>query len=333
MENFLKKTNFGVGEVSNLIYHVRGRDMMLDTDLARIYGYTTSAFNQQVARNLDRFEGEDFMFRLTRIEVDNLISQNVISSIEDKGWGGTRKLPYAFTEQGIYMLMTVLKGELAVRQSRALVMAFKEMKDYILENRNNRDIGEMKKEIIVMDGRLTRMEKKVMNAVMRSEISPIALDFNKESWLKEMVIKDNEWVEAREAYREIYSIAKQNIIVIDNYVDARTLSLLTSVGDGVNVMVFSDNFGKNLRADDVTAFRKECSEVKIEFKKTCGRIHDRFVILDYETSDEAIYHCGASSKDAGKAVTVISKIEGELAVRSMEKIVKGLMKNPGLALK
>jgi hypothetical protein len=305
---------------------------MLDADLAMIYGYSTSAFNQQVTRNLDRFEGDDFMFRLTQIEVDNLISQNVISSVGNKSWGGTRKLPYAFTEQGVYMLMTVLRGKLAVRQSRALVMAFKEMKDYILENRNNRDIREMKKEIVVMDGRLTRMEEKVMNAVMRSEISPIALDFNKESWLKEMVIKDNEWVEAREAYREIYGLAKQSIIVIDNYIDTRTLSLFTGISDGMRVTVFSDNIGKNLHADDMAAFRKERPELKIELRKTCGKIHDRFVVLDYGTSDEIIYHCGASSKDAGKAVAVISRIEGELTVRSMERIVDWLMKNPELAL-
>jgi hypothetical protein len=96
---------------------------MLDFDLAEIYGYSTSSFNQQVSRNIEKFDS-DFMFELTKDEFQNLISQNVISS-----WGGRRKLPHAFTEQGIYMLMTVLKGEFAVRQSKALIRLFKSMND------------------------------------------------------------------------------------------------------------------------------------------------------------------------------------------------------------
>ena len=110
------------------IYTIRGQQVMLDFDLAEIYGYSTSAFNQQVSRNIDRFD-EDFMFQLTKDEYQILISQNVISS-----WGGRRKMPNAFTEQGIYMLMTVLKGELAIRQSKTLIRLFKSMKDYIIEN-------------------------------------------------------------------------------------------------------------------------------------------------------------------------------------------------------
>ena len=110
------------------IYVIRGQQVMLDFDLAEIYGYSTSAFNQQVNRNIEKFD-EDFMFRLTQQEFENLMSQNVISS-----WGGRRKLPNAFTEQGIYMLMTVLKGELATVQSKTLIRLFKSMKDYLIEN-------------------------------------------------------------------------------------------------------------------------------------------------------------------------------------------------------
>ena len=96
-----------------------------DYDLAEIYGYTTSAFNQQVSRNIEKFEGDEFMFQLTKDELENVLkSQNVISS-----WGGARKLPFAFTEQGVYMLMTVLRGELAVKQSRALIMTFKKKRE------------------------------------------------------------------------------------------------------------------------------------------------------------------------------------------------------------
>ena len=110
------------------IYVIRGQQVMLDFDLAEIYGYSTSAFNQQVSRNVEKFD-EDFMFQLTKGEFEFLMSQNVISS-----WGGRRKLPNAFNEQGIYMLMTVLKGDLAIKQSKKLIRLFKNMKDYIIEN-------------------------------------------------------------------------------------------------------------------------------------------------------------------------------------------------------
>ena len=103
---------------------------MLDFELAEIYGYETRYFNRQVQNNRERFRGDDFMFQLTEEEFENLKCNFFTSS-----WGGRRKLPYAFTEQGIYMLMTVLKGELAIEQSRTLIRFFKGMKDYIIENK------------------------------------------------------------------------------------------------------------------------------------------------------------------------------------------------------
>ena len=110
------------------IYVIRGQQVMLDYDLAEIYGYSTTRFNEQVTRNNDRFDS-DFMFELTKEEFRNLISQNATSS-----WGGRRKMPRAFTEQGIYMLMTVLRSELATIQSKKLIRLFKSMKDFIIDN-------------------------------------------------------------------------------------------------------------------------------------------------------------------------------------------------------
>ena len=102
---------------------------MLDADLAEIYGYETKAFNQQVKRNIERFP-EDMMFQLTDSELENLRSQFVTANISSMA----RSNPFVFTEQGVYMLMTVLKGNLAAKQSHALVRTFKKMKDYILAN-------------------------------------------------------------------------------------------------------------------------------------------------------------------------------------------------------
>ena len=112
------------------IYMIRGQKVMLDYELAELYGYTTTRFNAQVKNNIEKFD-EDFMFQLTQDEFEILMSKKSTSS-----WGGRRKLPRAFTEQGIYMLMTILRGDLAIKQSKALIRTFKRMKDYIIENQN-----------------------------------------------------------------------------------------------------------------------------------------------------------------------------------------------------
>ena len=117
------------------IYIIRGQKVMLDFELAEIYGYETKNFNRQVKNNIEKFEGEDFMFRLTTQEVEELSRCKNFTLNRGIGRGSNIKYnPYVFTEQGIYMLMTVLKGDLAVRQSRALIRTFKQMKDYIVEN-------------------------------------------------------------------------------------------------------------------------------------------------------------------------------------------------------
>ena len=116
-------------DIRNRIYTIRGMQVMLDSDLAAIYGYETKNFNRQVRNNIEKFP-EDMMFRLTKEELDFILRCKKSTS----SWGGARYLPYAFTEQGIYMLMTVLKGELATKQSLALIRAFKSMRDYLADN-------------------------------------------------------------------------------------------------------------------------------------------------------------------------------------------------------
>lgn len=119
--------------IKDKIYIVRNQKIMLDSDLAKIYGYTTKTFNQQVKNNIEKFE-EDFRFQLTDNEFLEIMRSKNLTSMRIKGRRGGRTYnPYAFTEQGIYMLMTVLKGNLAIRQSKALIRTFKEMKDYLIK--------------------------------------------------------------------------------------------------------------------------------------------------------------------------------------------------------
>ena len=145
--------------IASKIYIIRGQKVMLDFELAEIYGYETKNFNRQVKNNNDKFD-EDFMFQLSKEEYKEiLMCKNFTSS-----WGGTRHLPYAFTEQGIYMLMTVLKGEIAVKQSKTLIRLFKNMKDYLIENNNlltQKDYLNLFKLINNNSDRITELEKEI----------------------------------------------------------------------------------------------------------------------------------------------------------------------------
>lgn len=328
------------GDLINKIHTIHGVKVMLDSDLAKIYGYETKYLNRQVKNNRKKFEGEDFMFQLTEVEAEkilmcnfctsrldntNLKSQNVTSS-----WGGTRKLPYAFTEQGIYMLMTVLKGELATRQSRALVMAFKMMKDYILEKssltlkvlENSQDIGVMKTEI-------KTLKEVVDKTVLRPEISPILLNISKTAKGKEFLLFDGKPIQAKEAFMEIYANAKRKIYIVDNYINIKTLHLLQTTKPGLEIIFFTDNVRNYLRKFDLEDFEKERPDLKIKFVKTNGKIHDRFIILD----EKIFYQAGGSSKDAGNKITSICEISDNFIKQSLANEIEEIKENPELELK
>ena len=310
--------------VKNKIYMIRGQKVMLDADLARIYGYETRYLNQQVKRNIAKFEGEDFMFQLTEEELKILMLQNVTSS-----WGGMRKPPYAFTESGIYMLMTVLKGDLAVNQSRALIRLFRKMKDYIVDSQGQ--IGQ--EEILrlsLQTAENTRDIRQIKDEMAtKSDLEKFIVNFTDNHIGKEFLLYDGQTIEAEVAYSEIYKLAKKSIYVVDNYIGVKTLLLLKDISAGVNVTIFSDNKVK-LTLLQYQEFCKEYPNLKITFQKTCDKFHDRFIILDYGTKREKIYHCGGSSKDGGRRTTVLSKLED---IGIYDDMIKELLGNPPLKLK
>ena len=299
------------------LYEFRGCKVLLDADLAEVYGYELKAFNQQVKRNIERFQN-DMMFQLSDNEVEYLRSQFVTANISSK----SRSNPYVFTEQGVYMLMTVLKGELAVRQSIALVRTFKRMKDYILENRdligqreilqlsmetaNNRiEINKINSDMISLEKQISDVAEGMKDVVTKSELADMMNSFvsdDDEKWL----MFNAKFSSADEVYESIYKQAKSSIYVVDNYIGLRTLVHLKNSPTGVNVTLFSDNVGNNkLHNIEFTDFCKEYPSVKISMKKTGGIFHDRFIVLDYGTADERVFLCGASSKDAGARITSI----------------------------
>ena len=263
-----------------MLYTIRGKQVMLDADLADIYGYSTRAFNQQIKNNIERFDEEDLMFQLTNQEFEILMSKNLTSR-----WGGTRKCPYAFTEQGVYMLMAVLKGPLAVRQSKALVRLFKQMKDYIVENQpllgqreflqlslqtseNTRDIMEARISLSELDDKVAGIVDKLGEVVTRSELSEIMLDFSKPAVRRGWLILNGQPVESDIAYREIYAQATSSIFVIDNYIGLKTLTLLSAVPSSVEVTVFSDNAGRyRLSLSELEDFLREFPSVTLALQR------------------------------------------------------------------
>ena len=328
--------------IRDKIYVVRGVKVMLDFELAEIYGYTTSAFNQQVKNNLSKFD-DDFRFQLTRDEIESLSISKNLTSIQMKGTkGGRSKLPFAFTESGIYMLMTVLKGDLAVRQSKALIRAFRAMKDYIIENQDligRHDLAKLEVRVDHHDEKLTELGDqmkevldKMGNLVTKSELSPFLLDFGKPTEKHEFLILNGEPALASETYINIYSKAKTSIHIVDDYINIKSLRLLQDVKPGVKVTIFSDNQYNKLHQSDVIDFQTEFPGIQLDFIQTQHTTHDRFIVLDYGTSDEIAYHCGASSKDAGNRMTAISEFRDQFIKESLDKEIAKMMGYPSLVL-
>lgn len=316
-------------DIKNRIYTIRSQKVMLDADLATIYGYETKTFNQQVKRNIERFP-TDMMFQLTDDETKDLSRSQNVTLNKTTGRGKNMKYnPYAFTEQGIYMLMTVLKGELAVKQSIMLVRIFKEMKDYISDSGLLIPSDEFSSLAVLTAQNTYDIAKIKETLVDRAELDKFIKSFNNKRIAKDYLILNGQTVEATLAYSEIYAKAKKTIYIVDNYIGLKTLSLLKTVRQGVKIVVFSDNIGNMLRQTDYNDFVAQYGRIQVSFQKTNGKFHDRYIILDYKLKSEKIYHCGASSKDAGKRITSISLAEDSKIYHSM---VDDLLMSPVLVL-
>ncbi len=316
-------------DVENLIYTIRGQKVMMDADLAKIYGYETKAFNQQVKRNIERFPA-DMMFQLNDDEVKELSRSQFVTLNKVSSRGKNVKYnPYAFTEQGIYMLMTVLKGELAVKQSIMLVRIFKSMKDYISDSHLLVPANEFSRLALLTAQNSFDIAQMKETMIERAEFDKFIKSFNDKRIAKDYVILNGQTVEADMAYSEIYAKAKKSIYVVDNYLGLKTLSLLKTARQGVATIIFSDNIGNKLRRTDYNDFVTQYGNTHITFQRTSGKFHDRYIILDYKYKTEKIYHCGASSKDAGKKITSITLVDDYEMYHSM---VENLLLNPVLVL-
>ncbi len=319
-----------VKSFESLVYTIRGQQVMLDSDLAQLYGYEVKYLNRQVKRNIERFP-EDFMFQITDEEVRLVWSQNPTANINKM----SRTNPFVFSEQGVYMLATVLKSEIAVKQSIAIMRAFREMRHYIHQNQQFVTKSELKlladtinDETQTIIARQDNTDAQI--SVIHERIAKINENFMMDVELKNYVIYKGQKFEADTAYIEIYQKAKYSIYVVDNYVNIKTLHLLSHKRAGVHVILFTENgFGHSrnfLTSSEVMDFNEEYPTIQIKPNPDC---HDRFIILDYGTKTEKTFHCGASSKDAGKKVCAINAIENTKIVHP---VIDVLLQNPDTVL-
>ncbi len=297
--------------IKSKIYYIRNQKVMLDFELAEIYGYETRAFNQQVKRNNEKFD-DDFMFQLTDEEVYELSRSQNVTLKRGTGRGSNIKYnPYAFTEQGIYMLMTVLRGELAVKQSKALIRMFKQMKDFIIENQDFISSKELVQIAIQTNQNTKDIAGIKSQMATKEDLKKVMDNFIDPETYKHFLLMNGDKIEADVAYTKIYKSAKKSIYVIDNYIGLKTLELLRAARDKTQIVVFSDNVKNKdmLTKNILDDFRKDYPNIDLKLKIAGKKYHDRYIAIDYGTENEAFYLCGASSKDAGNKISSITKIE------------------------
>ena len=279
-------------DLKNKIYTIRGVQVMLDSDLAEIYGYETKRFNEQVKNNIERFD-EDFRFQLTQDELDVLRSKFSTTNISTM----SRSLPYAFTEQGIYMLMTVLKGELAVKQSKTLIRLFKQMKDFVLTNSQLfAEIDSIKKHLIESDLHHKENDKRI------DELFTLMDKYKIEE--KQGIFFQGQIFDAYAKFESFIQSAKKEIVLIDGYVDLTVLERLAKKQKGVNVLLYTDSKTKITNLD-VQKFNAQYPTLTLNFT---SKMHDRFLIID----NSVLYHIGASLKDLAKKCFAFEILDSSL---------------------
>lgn len=278
-------------DIKNLIYVIRNQQVMIDSDLAVLYQVETGRLNEAVKRNISRFP-ERFRFQLTKEEYVNLKSQSAISSLNRNGntYGGRRTLPYAFTEQGIAMLSTVLRSEIAIQTSIRIMDTFVEMRRFIANN-------------ALLFERISNVELKQLEYQKQTDekLEQIFEYISEHEEASQKVFFDGQIYDAFSLIVSLMQKAEKEITLIDGYVDVGTLNLLSKKNENVSVTIYTRKRTR-LTKTDVENFNAQYPTLEVKYTKV---FHDRFLILDRETA----YHVGASLKDAGKKCFGINLIQ------------------------
>ncbi|MFY4806850.1 ORF6N domain-containing protein [Aliarcobacter butzleri] len=276
--------NLILEDINSKIYTIRGLQVMLDEDLAKLYDVETKVFNQAVKRNIERFP-DNFRFQLTKNEYENLRSQFVTLSL-DKGWGTHKKyLPYVFTEQGVSMLSAVLKSNTAIQTSIMIINSFVKMRKYIVYNAS-------------IFQRFTQIEQKMITYDENFNKLFSALD-DKTLKPSEGIFYDGQIYDSYSFINDLLKLAQKEVILIDNYIDDTVFTLFSKY-QNINFIIYTNAISKQLNLD----FEKYQTQYKNITLKTFKNSHDRFLILD----KKEMYHLGASLKDLGKKWFAFSKM-------------------------
>ena len=285
MSEMLSVTVNGI-PMQNIIYTIRGVQVMLDRDLAHFYGVENRALKQAVKRNPARFP-DDFMFELSDSEIELLVSQNVIPS--KKHLGGAR--PYAFTEQGVASLSSVLQSESAIAINIQIMRAFVTMRRFIAANAQIfQRLDTVERKQIEYKADADKNFEKIFNAIESKDIRP-----------KQGIFFNGQIFDAYRFVSDLFRTAKKSIIIIDNYIDDTVRAHLTKRHENVTVTILTKSISKHLVLD-VKKFNEQYPAIEI---KEFNNAHDRFIIIDRNT----VYHFGASLKDLGKKWFAFSKMD------------------------
>jgi hypothetical protein len=272
-------------DIKSKIYTIRGLQVMLDKDLAELYSVKSIRLREQVKRNINRFPS-DFMFQLSENEIDFMVSQNAIPSKQYLGGS----LPYVFTEQGVSMLSAVLRSDTAVMISVKIIRAFVDMRKVINSNQ-------------LIFSKIDYLEKKQNSYEIKvdSKIEEI-LSALEDKALKptQGIFYDGQIYDAYNFVANLIKTAKNEIILIDNYIDETILTLFSKIPN-IKVTIYTNTISRQLKLD----FQKYKKQYNNLILKTFKDSHDRFLILD----QKEIYHIGASLKDLGKKWFAFSKID------------------------
>lgn len=306
-----ESTDSALMPIENLIHIIRGQQVMLDSDLARLYGVETRVLNQAVKRNIDRFP-EDFMFQLTKEDVGNLKSQIVTSSLRlqnpalnenivdhkhpetnTNNWGGTRKLPFVFTENGVAMLSSVLCSKTAIDVNIRIMRAFTAMRSFVMNNAHLFSrIETLEHNHLLMNSHLSETDRKIDEVLTR-------LDNGNQQPLHGILF-DGRIFDAYVFICDFIESARDRIILIDNYADYYSLKQLDKRASGVSAVVYTSDKNKSIK-DDIKRHDAQYPSIEVRYYQN---VHDRFLIID-----ESVYLVGGSFKYLGKKLVGFAKME------------------------
>ncbi len=294
-------SNNNIENIKNLIYTIRGKQVMLDSDVAMLYHYETKNINKAMKRNINRFP-EDFCFQLTLNELKEMWFQNGTTfEKENIKYRSEKYLPYVYTEQGVSMLAGILKNEIAVQVSINIMRAFVEMRKFMLLN------GQVFE-------RLTNVEYQLLEHNKKFDIIFNELQKGKKEEFKQKIFFDGQIYDSYSLLIvDIIKTAKNKILIIDNYIDDSILKMLAKKNKDVEVVILTSQ-NSNIRKLDIQKFNKQYGALKLAYT---NKFHDRFMVID----NTDLYHIGASLKDLGKKCFAISKIEDMGYIEKLKSII------------